>query len=124
MTVYVVGNPLVNEDSLPVRMLPLLRERFPDVSFVEFEPTEDLPDDREPVFLDTVSNAKEVMVFRDLDRFVETKALSLHDFDLGLTLKLALKAGLIDRVTIIGVPPSLAVNVAVEEVGRVIASLS
>jgi len=107
MNIYVCGNPLVKEDSLPLRILPVLQKKFPEINFVEFEPTEDLPKEDNLVIIDTVINAKDVMLIDDIDKFVQTKALSLHDFDLGLNLKLAKKLGKIKSVKIIGVPPWL-----------------
>ncbi|MBW2970455.1 hypothetical protein KY309_02230 [Candidatus Woesearchaeota archaeon] len=109
MNIYVCGNPLVKEDSLPLRILPELRKRFPSIDFVEFEPSEDLPDEN-LIIMDTVINAKDVMIIDDIDKFVETKALSLHDFDLGLNLKLAKKLGKLKSVKIIGVPPKASVD--------------
>ena len=110
MNIYVCGNPLVKEDSLPLRILPELQKRFPGINFVEFEPTEDLPQEDNLVIIDTVINAKDVMIIDDIDKFVQTKALSLHDFDLGLNLKLAKKLGKIKSVKIIGVPPKSSVD--------------
>jgi Ni,Fe-hydrogenase maturation factor len=119
MNIYVCGNPLVKEDSLPLRILPVLQKKFPEINFVEFEPTEDLPKEDNLVIIDTVINAKDVMLIDDIDKFVQTKALSLHDFDLGLNLKLAKKLGKIKSVKIIGVPP----NGSVDKVCSVISGL-
>lgn len=116
MNIYVCGNPLVKEDSLPLRILPVLQKRFPEINFVEFEPTEDLPNEDNLVIIDTVINAKEVMIIEDIDKFVQTKALSLHDFDLGLNLKLAKKLGKLKSVKIIGVPPGMSDENAVRVV--------
>ncbi|MCX6709028.1 MAG: hypothetical protein NTW67_05285 [Candidatus Woesearchaeota archaeon] len=107
MNIYVCGNPLVKEDSLPLRILPVLQKKFPLINFIEFEPTEDLPVEENLVIIDTIINVKDVMLIDNIDKFVETKALSLHDFDLGLNLKLAKKLGQIKSVKIIGVPPGL-----------------
>ena len=100
MNIYVCGNPLVKEDCLPLKILPLLRKKLSSINFVEFEPTEDLPHKSELVFIDTVINAKDVMVFDNVDKFVETNALSLHDFDLGLNLKMAKKVKQISIISL------------------------
>ena len=123
MKIYVCGNPLVPEDALPLRIMPLLQQRFRQVEFLEFDPTEDLPKESTLIFVDTVINAHDVVLLDSVDRFVETKALSLHDFDLGLNLKLAQKMGWLKRVMIIGVPPKMSEGEAVEKVGGFIASL-
>lgn len=116
MNIYVCGNPLVKEDSLPLRILPELQKKFPKINFIEFEPTEDLPKEENLIIIDTVINAKEVMIIEDIDKFVQTKALSLHDFDLGLNLKLAKKLGKLKSVKIIGVPPGMSDETAVKVV--------
>ncbi|VVB81400.1 Uncharacterised protein [uncultured archaeon] len=119
MNIYVCGNPLVKEDCLPLRILPELKRKFPEINFVEFEPTEDLPKEENLIIIDTVINAKDVALFDDIDKFTETKALSLHDFDLGLNLKLAKKLKKLKSVRIIGVPP----NGSVDKVCSVISGL-
>ncbi len=116
MNIYICGNPLVKEDSLPLRLLPLLRKSIPSINLVEFEPTEDIPHETELVFIDTVINAKDVMLFDDVDAFVDAKALSVHDFDLGMNLKLAKKMGWLKKVKIIGVPPQMDEQDAVKKV--------
>ena len=124
MKIYVCGNPLVEEDSLPIRILPKLRKQHPSIKFVEFDPTEDLPREPELIFIDTVINAKEIMLIDDIDRFVQTKALSLHDFDLGLNLKLAKKMGWLKSVKILGVPPAMDDKETVEKISKLISNLS
>ena len=42
MRVLVLGNPLIPEDSLPLKLLPKLRKKFPRIEFVEFDPNEDI----------------------------------------------------------------------------------
>ena len=42
MKVFVFGNPLVEKDSLVLKMLPELRRRFPEIEFQEVDPTEGL----------------------------------------------------------------------------------
>jgi len=124
MNIYVCGNPLVKEDSLPLRILPVLQKKFPEINFVEFEPTEDLPKEDNLIIIDTVINAKDVMLIDNIDKFVETKALSLHDFDLGLNLKLAKKLGKIKSVKIIGVPANISEDEAIQKICQLTASLS
>ena len=100
----------------------MIQRFFPAHDFVEFEPTEDLP--RDFVAIDTVVGAKDVVLIRDVDKFVQTRALSLHDFDLSVNLKLAKKMGWLRDVVIIGIPPDIPESAAVEKVSNIIASLS
>ena len=105
MKIFVAGNPLLKEDSLPVRLLPRLKRRFPDVAFSEFDPTGNLKVlGRNPVIIDTVDGIEDFMVIEDLDQIREHKMYSLHDFDLGTNLKLMKKMEMIDSVKIIGIP--------------------
>ncbi len=103
-TIFVCGNPLLAQDSLPLRLLPRLRKAFPAIDFSELDPSEEFPQERALTLIDTVERADGVCVLTDLDRIVSAKPASLHDFDLGLTLKLLKKAGKLDRATIICVP--------------------
>lgn len=124
MRIYICGNPLVEEDSLPVKLLPELRKNYPEMNFVEFDPSEDLPHEKELIIIDTIINISDVMVLNDIEAFAGTKACSLHDFDLGTNLKLAKKMGWVKKITIIGVPPSMKEKDAAEKMGTVLHSLS
>jgi Ni,Fe-hydrogenase maturation factor len=123
MKIYVLGNTLVKKDSLPVRLMPILKKEFPDIEFIEFEPTEDFPKERALVILDTVINAKEVCLITDIDKIISEKAVSLHDFDLGYNLKLMKKFGMIESVNIIGVPPYFDEKKAISGIKRIIKRL-
>lgn len=43
MKIYVFGNILVDIDSLPIKLIPLLQKEFPDIEFCELDPSEDFP---------------------------------------------------------------------------------
>ena len=120
--IYVLGNRLVKKDSLPIRLIPILRKEFPDIEFIEFEPTEDFPKEKELVILDTVINAKEICLITDTDKIISEKAVSLHDFDLGYNLKLMKKFGMIDNIKIIGLPPNIKEKDAIEGIRKIITS--
>ena len=103
--ILVLGNPLVDMDSLPLRMLPKLRKAFPEIEFVEFDAVEDLEKaGKEITLLDTVHGIKSVRVFHGIGSFSESPRLGMHDFDLPIYLKLLGKMGIVKKVTIIGVP--------------------
>jgi Ni,Fe-hydrogenase maturation factor len=120
--IYVLGNSLVKEDSLPVRLLPLLKKEFPNIEFIEFEPTEDFPKEKKLVILDTVINAKEVCLISDIDKIISERVVSLHDFDLGYNLKLMKKFSMIDTIKIIGLPPNIKEKEAIEGIRKIITS--
>ncbi len=121
--IYVLGNSLVKEDSLPIKLLPTLKKEFPDIEFIEFEPTEDFPKEKELVIIDTVINANEVSLITDIDKIIAENAVSLHDFDLGYNLKLMKKFGMIENVKIIGIPPNIKQDDAIRGIREAIEKL-
>jgi Ni,Fe-hydrogenase maturation factor len=104
-TIYLVGNLLVEEDSLPIKLKPELEKQFPQFEFHEYDPTEDLPQDTEDlIIIDTVEGLKKPQIFTDIDAFASQKAYSMHDFDLGWSLKLYQKLRIFKTIKIIGLP--------------------
>ena len=106
MNVYILGNPLIEKDSLPLKILPLLKESFSKITFLHLDPTEEMPHEEHFILIDAVEGIKEVTLFDDTDieKFVSSPQVSWHDFDLGFQLKLSKKVGTIQKITIIGVP--------------------
>lgn len=105
MKVLVAGNPLLEYDSLPLKLLPKLKKAFPKIDFKEIDPSEDLQlEGKNLIIIDSAEGIKDVVLLEDLDKILTNKIFSLHDFDLGITLKLLKKAGLIDSVKLICVP--------------------
>lgn len=105
MKIFVFGNPLLEEDSLPLKLMPFLRQEFPGIEFIEFDPTGNLSEmGRNPVIIDSVQGIEKVIIIQDTGQIAEGKPCSLHDFDLGLNLKLLKKIGSIDSVLVFGVP--------------------
>ena len=103
-TIYVFGNPLIKEDSLPLKLIDKLRKEFPSIEFKEFDTTEDFILEPELNIIDTVKGIKKVELIEDIDRIVTDKIYSLHDFDLAYNLKLLKKMKMIDNVKIFGIP--------------------
>jgi len=66
-TIYVFGNPLVKEDSLPLKLIGKLRKEFPSLEFKEFDTVEDLTE-RELNIIDTVKGIKKVELIEDQER--------------------------------------------------------
>ena len=109
--IYLVGNLLVEEDSLSILLKPKLEKEFPDVEFREYDPMEDLPQDAEDlVIIDTVKGLKELRVFDDIDAFASQTAYSMHDFDLGWSLKLYKKLRMFKTIKILGIPSNFTLK--------------
>lgn len=121
--IYVLGNPLVEEDSLPIQLLPNLREGFREVEFVEIDPTENFPEEDNLIIIDTVINTDRVRILKDVSKIESQPNYSLHDFDLGFNLKLMKKLGKVKEVNIIGVPPNYNEKEALREIKEIIPSL-
>lgn len=124
MKVLVFGNPLVEEDSIALRLIPLLEKRFPEVEFKEFDPTENLEDEgRDLLIMDAVKGIGEVMLIEGADGFERSGTCSMHDFDLPISLGLLRKLGAIDSVKVIAVPYDCALEKALEGSAAIISSL-
>lgn len=102
MKIFVVGNSLLEEDNLPVKLLPKLRTHFPEIEFIEWDPTENIPQENPLILLDTVQGIEGVHMFEDLDEFKKHKLVSPHDYDLLFELKLQKKLGKLEKIVIIG----------------------
>jgi Ni,Fe-hydrogenase maturation factor len=105
-TVYVLGNPLIKSDNLPLMILPALIKTFPKIKFEILDPTESLVLNKKQdlVFIDTVLGIKKVTVFDNLEKFMLSPRVSVHDFDLFLELALLFKMKKIKKIKIIGLP--------------------
>jgi len=122
-TIYVFGNPLVKEDSLPLKLADSLRKEFPELDFKEFDTVEDLILEKELHILDTVKVIRKVELIEDLDRIITDKVFSLHDFDLSYNLKLFKRMKMIDKIRIFGVPEKISHKKALEQLKSLIKSI-
>ena len=115
-TIFLFGNPELAMDSLPLKIAPRLRHEFPSISFEVKDPNEEWDVPEELVVIDTVVGIKEVMVFNDLDEFAGSPQMTMHDFDALANLKYLKKLGKLKKVTIIGVPPEMSKEKAIEAI--------
>ncbi len=110
MKILIFGNPLVEADNLALKIMPRLREAFPQIEFIHLDPTEDLDKfGKKLLIIDTVINIKNPKVLTlnneaDFSKLSTSKITSMHDFDLGYNLKLLKKLDKIDSVQIICLP--------------------
>ena len=113
--IYVFGNPLVKEDSLPLKLIDKLRKKFPSIEFKEFDAIEDL-EEKELNIIDTVNGIEKAELIEDIERIMTDKIYSMHDFDLGYSLKLMKRMKIIDRVRIFGIPMRMSEEEAFEQI--------
>lgn len=107
MKILVFGNLLEEKDNLALKLIPNLHEKFPEIEFKEFDPTESLENEiekKELIILDVAEGIKEVKLVEDIDKLETIGKYSMHDFDLAYNLKLLKKIGKLKRVKIIAVP--------------------
>lgn len=124
MKILVFGNPLLKNDSLPLKLIPKLKDKFPEIEFKEIDPTEDLEKQgRDLIILDSVEGINEVMVLNSIEQLHANKIYSMHDFDLAYNLKLLKKIGKINSVKIIGVPMGMGEGEAMREISEFIKNL-
>ena len=119
-TIYVFGNPLVKEDSLPLKLIDKLKKEFPSLQFKEFDTVEDLELEKELNIIDTIKGIKKVELIEDIDKIITEKVYSMHDFDLGYNLKLLKKMKMIDKVRIFGIPFDMNEKEAFEQLNKLI----
>jgi Ni,Fe-hydrogenase maturation factor len=121
-TIYIFGNPLVKEDSLPLKLIDKLKKEFPSLRFKEFDTVEDLELEKELNIIDTVKGIKRVELIEDIDKIITGKIYSMHDFDLGYNLRLWKKMKMIDKVRIFGIPMDMKEKKAFEQLKEIIKS--
>ncbi len=120
MIIFVFGNPDLQEDSLPLRILPKLREKFPDIRFEVKDPNEEWDVPEELTVFDTVMGINGVKVMDDIKVFSAAPRVSMHDFDALTNIRYLIKLGKIKKIKVIGISPSMNEPDAVEAVSAVL----
>jgi hypothetical protein len=118
MKIYLIGNELVPEDSLAVKLKPFLEKQYPQVEFLETDPNENFIPEENSVIIDTVIGINEVTEFRSLDSFSKFKTITPHDYDLLLHLNLLMKLKKISNIIIIGIPKNIYRDQALNELSK------
>ncbi|MDP2789961.1 MAG: hypothetical protein Q8O51_02425 [bacterium] len=117
MDVWVFGNIDLEEDSLPLKILPQLQRQRPDLTFRVRDPMEEWDDVPDPlVVVDTVKGLEKVAVFTDFDAFETAPAVSMHDLDLLSQLQFLKKVGKLGHVVVVGVPSQLTPDEAIRQI--------
>ena len=112
--ILVFGNPLIEQDNLALKIMPMLQKNFPDLEFIEFDSTEELENFGQNLFIIDVAQpnfneVKELVLDSDdsFNQLANNKIYSMHDFDLGFNLKLLKKMNRINSARIICLPFNL-----------------
>ena len=114
--IYIFGNPLLPFDNLPIKMLPDLKELFPEIDFIVQDPNENLKtEEGKIIIIDTAQNIDKVTVLNNLDNLETEKIYSAHDFDLAFNLKLLRKIGKLKEVLIFAVPQEIKKQEAIDQ---------
>jgi len=123
-TIYVFGNPLLEFDNLPIKLLPKLQKIFPEIDFVIQDPNENLqPENGKLCIIDTAFGIDKIRIIEDLEKIQLDKIYSAHDFDLGFNLKLLQKIGELKKVVIFGVPDKIDKKDALDQLVKLIKKL-
>lgn len=105
-TIFYSGNIILGCDNKPNLLIPSLKKKFPELNFLHYDPTEELPESfsGKLILIDTVVGISEVTIFHNLNNFSPSPSVTLHDYDIILNLKLMIKLKKIKEVIIIGIP--------------------
>jgi len=123
MKIFVFGNENLNSDSLPLRILPELKKRFPEFEFEIKDPNEELDFVGPFLILDTVEGTDDVALFNNLEAFVPSPRVTMHDFDAYANLRFLKKVKELPSLKIIGVPPKMPEGDALEKVGSILCAV-
>lgn len=118
--VYCFGNPLVKEDSLPLEIIPELKKKFPNIDFIPAESPDDIEDENEINIIDMVDGIENVSLITDMDAICDNRRCSMHDFDLGMTLKIMKKMGRIRKINIFAIPIHCKKREAIREIEKLL----
>jgi len=118
MTIYVFGNQEIQNDSLPLKIIPKLQKKFPEINFEIKDPNEEWEVPEDLTIIDTVLGIEDIKVFIDLKSFSKAPNVSLHDFDVYSNLRYLEKLGRLKKIKIIGIPTTISQEKALEEISK------
>jgi len=123
--IYIFGNPLLDFDNVPIKILEQLQKEFPNINFIIQDPNENLhPAGGELIIIDTVTGPPDVVVINDIDKIERTDSCSMHDLDLAFNLKLLQKIGELKKLTIFGVPMGMGEDEVLKKLVQLIKKYS
>ena len=121
--IHVFGNQKVKTDSVPLKILPKLKEQFPQIKFIVKDPTEVINHQEDEWWiLDTVQGVNNVTIIDDPSVFANQSSLSVHDYDLTFEIKLLLKLGKLKKIKIVAIPHFMQKDQALVKVTKLLSS--
>jgi hypothetical protein len=116
----------LEEDSLPLHILPELKKKFPETEFEIKDPNEEweIGESKELVILDTAIGIKDIKIFNNLDKFLPAPRMGMHDFDALANLKYLQKLDKIKKIKIIGVSSKMNEKEAIQKISQILNNIS
>ncbi len=102
MNIYIIGNPLVEQDNTTIKFLPQLKQDFPQHNFILYDPVEDIESKGEIIVIDIVKGLEKPRIIK-LDE-IKSNDKNMHDLGIGMMFKMMKRLGKIKDVRIIGIP--------------------
>ena len=118
--IFVVGNALVEKDSLALKVAEKLKEKVKGLEFEAVESLDDVENKKDLYIMDVAFGIEKVQLIKDLEKLETKQPVSGHDFDLAMELKLLKKIGRIGKVKIVAIPAEYDLDKAVEEVKELV----
>lgn len=121
MKIFVLGNPLLEEDSLPIRIMPMLQKKFPGIEFIDN--VDEIETEKNIIAIDVAEGIDKIEILDNVEKIVSDKIYSMHDFDFGQTLKLMKTCGKLKSVKVFCLPKNMKEKDAVIELTKLIPTL-
>jgi len=121
--VFVFGNPLVEKDSLALKVSERLEGKVKGIKFEKVQSLEETGRNQPLWILDVAEGIEKVVLIEGLDKLQAGRPVSGHDFDLAMELKVLEKVGKLGKVKIIAVPAELGAKEAAEQVEKLLQGL-
>lgn len=124
MEIWIFGNPDLPEDSLPIKLLPVLQKKFPQHKFIFKDPLDEWEMPKQLVIIDTIKGLKQIEVFESLEQFEKAPNITMHDYDLLTNLAFLKKLNKLPKFKILGIPPELGLDEALKQLQIKLAQVS
>lgn len=123
--IFVAGNPLIEQDSLALRVAEKLKGKIRGIEFREIESLDALQEKekRNLCIMDVCVGIKKVQLIESVNELQTAQPFSAHDFDLAMQLKVLQKMGKLGKVKIIAIPLGCDLGKAALEAEKMIRML-